>query len=118
MSGKNETEEVLHKSLGGLAHPFAQPQTEAAPPFGFSKGGLPDCLRWEGLRLTPLHLRRALFIHQHRPALAESIPSKTAPRPLVGFEDESLLHRIAMNIPQLLNLTVEGVPRLGSLISR
>ena len=49
MSGKNETEEVLHKSLGGLAHPFAQPQTEAAHPKlalsgverRFSKGGLP-----------------------------------------------------------------------------
>ena len=48
---------------------------------------------------TYLHLSSwSLLIHQHRTALTVRIVTKTTPAPLPGFEHQSSLHRIAMQI--------------------
>ena len=72
---------------------LSHPKSWLPHPLWFSKGGLPDCLRGEGLRFPYLHLGRTLFVDQHRSRLAESMPPKTAPHPLLGFEHRAALHR-------------------------
>ena len=48
------------------------------------------------------HLCSTQLVHEHQSSLVIRIAAITAPRPLLRFEHQSSLHRLAMHIAQLL----------------
>ena len=61
------------------------------------------------LRRAPLDFRRPLLkVYPHESSFPKKICPKAAPLPLVGLLNQSTLHRISMQVPQLLNSFVFG----------
>ncbi|SRR5579871_1251202 len=79
--------------VGRVAHPFAP----------FAKGWGVDALPLKPLRHVPhSHYSLRPLIQLHDTLFSQCVAAIAAPNPLLRFQHQSSLHRIAMHIPQLL----------------
>jgi len=83
------------------AGPPLHHQTEAAPRFAVFEAWAPRTM--VSGDLSSVELSFLLLVRQHRAALILRVVAKTAPPPLLRFQHQSALHRIAVHVMQLLD---------------